>query len=94
MADLLVADARLTWASPRHQDDGLLGWVRVVLDGGLALDGLSLRRTLNGRMVLAFPSRRDGAGRSHAYIRPVDNDVRVSFERQVFEALGVEEDWR
>lgn len=86
---LRIHDVHLTPAAPQDRAQGLLGYVRCQL-GHLRLDGLTLRRTADGRRALAFPKRRDGTGRMRAYIAPVDDEVRREIERQVFEALGME----
>jgi DNA-binding cell septation regulator SpoVG len=71
---------------------GLLGWVSFDLDEVLRVDGVALRRRLDGRLTLAFPCRRGRAGESHPYLRPLDAQARSVIERQVFEALGLRGD--
>ena len=66
---------------------GLLGWVRVTLNGRLGLDGLAVRRTAEGELVLTFPSRRDGRGREHPILWPVDDAVRRDFQDRVLDEL-------
>ena len=60
----------------------------------IASNELSLRRTQAGRLALSFPARRDGSGREHFYIRPIDDDARREIENAVFTALRLEEDTR
>jgi DNA-binding cell septation regulator SpoVG len=74
-------------ASPIGEIDGKLGWVRVAFDGGFEIDGIRLHRTARGRLALAFPSRRDGAGRRRYFVRPVDDATRIAIERQVLDEL-------
>lgn len=83
-----------TWMKASDQDirEGLLGWISVEY-GRLILDGVTLRRTLDGRFALSFPSRSDRAGRRHAYIRPVDDTVRQEIERELLWQLGEREDF-
>ena len=88
---LRVTHVRFKAASSREARTGLLGWVSCTVNGSLRLDGLSLRRTADARLVLSFPARRDGAGRQHFYVRPSDDRARREIERQVFQALGLEE---
>jgi DNA-binding cell septation regulator SpoVG len=71
---------------------GLLGWVSFDLDEALRIDGVALRRRLDGRLTLSFPCRRGKAGERHPYLRPLDAQARALVERQVFEALGLKED--
>ena len=84
-----VTSVRLTRAPDPDQERGLLGWVYFVLDGALALDGVALRRTRDGRRTLSFPSRRDREGRQHPYVRPLSAEARSAIEEQVLDALGL-----
>jgi hypothetical protein len=78
-------------AAPEHEvQRGLLGWASFTIDGRLRLDGIAVRRTLDGRVALSFPSRRRGGYRRHFYVRPLDDCTRREIERQVLAALGFE----
>ena len=76
--------------SDRDIRSGLLGYLSIFY-GDLALDGLTVRRTANGRLTLSFPERRDARGRRHPYIRPNDDDARQQIERAVFGEAAVAE---
>jgi hypothetical protein len=67
---------------------GLLGRLRLVVSG-IVIESVALRRTLDGRLTLAWPVRADGKGRKHAVAHPVDDDARLSLEVQVFTKLGI-----
>jgi len=84
-----VAGVRFAEASARDQERGLLGYVSLLVSDSLRLDGVCLRRTEDGRLTLAYPSRRDRRGRTHPYLRPVCDEARRSIEVQVFAALGL-----
>ena len=56
----------------------------------LRLEGVTLRRTLDGRFALSFPARRDRQGRPHAIVRPLDKHALREVEAQVFAALGLD----
>ena len=66
---------------------GLLGWISVELHN-VILDGITLRRTTDGRFALSFPARTDREGRRHSVIRPVDDLARKSIEREILGQLG------
>lgn len=70
---------------------GLIGWISCTLNARLQLDGIALHRTLDGRRTLSFPARRDGSGRQHFFVRPLDTATREEIEAQIFAALGIEE---
>ena len=44
----------------------LLGVVTVFMDASVRIEGITLRRTLEGRLALSYPARRDRRGRQHA----------------------------
>ena len=91
MTDLLkVAVVRLWPATEAQLDQGLVGFMQVLLTCGLVLDGLALRVTREGRLTLAFPARRDRNGTRHYYVRPETEAARREIERQVFAGLGVD----
>jgi len=84
----MASDIRLrTWVRGSDKDirSGLLGFVSVFY-GDLVLDGITVRRTADGRLTLSYPQRRDGRGRSHPFIRPADDDARVRIEKAIFDA--------
>jgi DNA-binding cell septation regulator SpoVG len=88
---ITITSARLAAASADAARAGLLGWVSCTLNGRIRLDGLALRRTLDGRLVVSFPARRDTAGRRHFLVRPLDADARRELQRQILDALGLSE---
>ena len=64
-------------------ETGLLGWVQFDLDGHVRIDGVTVRRTRDGRLTLSFP-----APRQRALVAPLNDQTRGSIERQVFDALS------
>ena len=71
---------------------GLLGYIALEF-GQLALDGVTVHKTAEGRLTLSFPSRTDRAGRRHPFIRPLHDEARREFEAAVLCALGEREDF-
>ena len=55
-----------TWIKGGDADaaTGLLGYLSVTY-GSMVLDGIVLRRTVDGRFALSFPARTDRSGRRH-----------------------------
>jgi len=89
MADpLRVTAVKFAASSDADIARGFLGRVRMVVNG-LVVEGVTLRRTLDGRLSLAYPARRDAGGHRHFVVRPVDDQVRLVIEAQVFAALGI-----
>jgi DNA-binding cell septation regulator SpoVG len=87
-----LTDIRFSAAPPWDRERGLLGWVSFNLSRAVRLDGIALRRTLDGHLILSFPARRDNQGRQHPYIRPIDDLTRQDIEGQVFSALNFLQD--
>ena len=92
MTNIEITSVAFTTASAAHVRAGLLGWVNLVLNDTLLVDGVTLRQTVDGRLTLSLPERRDAKGRKHAVLRPVDDEARLLFERQVFAKLGIEQE--
>jgi DNA-binding cell septation regulator SpoVG len=83
MADI---DVRIrSWCRGTAADErtGLLGYLSVFY-GQLVIDGITLRKTAEGRLALSFPERRDGKGRRHSVVRPVDDAARRAIEAAIF----------
>lgn len=87
MSILRVSEVSLVLGSDSDRAAGLLGFVSLVLNDSLRLDGLTLRRTNEGETQISFPSRRNRMGREFPYIRPLSEQVRVGLQLQVLRAL-------
>ena len=79
----------VSWVRGSDQDvrEGLLGFVSVEV-GPVLVDGLTLRRTSDGRLALSYPARTDRAGRRHPYVRPRDDAARIEIEREIIGLLA------
>ena len=74
-------------ASPAEVTRGLLGWICIVVEELLRIDGLTLRLTRSGELALSFPAPKDHRGRRQSLVRPVDDAARRAIERAVLRAL-------
>ena len=83
-----ITNVRLVPGDPKDAAEGLLGWASCVVNGTVRLDGMVVRRTLDGEHALSFPARFDLAGRKHFVFSPLNDAARREIERQVFEQLG------
>jgi len=92
MSHPTITSVAFTSAAPSEVRTGLLGWVSCVVDDALLIDGITLRRTRDGRTTLSYPARRDAAGRQHFYVRPIDDEARSNLEDQIFAKLGVQQE--
>jgi len=85
-----VSDVRFTEASEADARTGLVGWIRLVINDAIVLDGICLRRTSSGAYTISFPARRDGRGNQRFFVRPITDEARRELERRVFERLHLE----
>ncbi len=86
-----IADVRFVHAPPGLAETGLVGFVSFDLNDLVRIDGVALRRTLRGRVALAFPARRDRTGRRQKPVRPLTPELGREIERQVLRELGFDE---
>jgi DNA-binding cell septation regulator SpoVG len=91
--DLRITQVHLSAARDEELRKGTLGRVRMVVNG-LVVQGVCLRRTLDGRLTLVYPARRDDDGERLVVVRPIDDDARLAIEVQVFTALGIKAEER
>jgi len=73
------------------QESGLLGWLGLSVGDLVILDGIALRRSRAGELILSFPVRTDGRGRRSATVRPMDAGAAAYIVGQVlsaFEGVG------
>lgn len=78
-----------TWVRGSADDErnGLLGFISVTF-GPWIFDGITLRRTADGRFALSFPAKVDRAGRKHSFVRPANDVVRKAIEAELLMQLG------
>jgi hypothetical protein len=62
------------------------------VNGAIRVDGVAVRRTLDGRYALSFPGRKASGGRRHFWVRPVTDAARIDIEHQVLAAIGLAEE--
>lgn len=89
MTVLALSSVRFTRASEQDARTGLIGFVAFTIAGRLRVDGVVLRRTRDGRLVLSWPQHRDRHGVDHPVLRPTGDDARCELEAAIFEALGI-----
>ena len=84
---LVITDVRFTPTSAYHRHSGLLGYLRCVVNGVLAIDGITLRRTYVGDLILSFPERSSKEGKKHPIVYTRSQEARDEIERQVMGEL-------
>lgn len=82
-----IGDVQFTPARAQDIERGLLGFASFTY-GSLVIECV-VRRTVSGRLYLAFPARSTAAGERISHVRPVDQATRVELERAVLDAVGL-----
>jgi len=82
---LPIRNIQFTRAPQELRATGLLGFISL-LYGEMLLDGLTVRRTRDRRLVLVFPERRTEYG-AFPYSRPARLDVHAEIEAVVIAEL-------
>ena len=81
-----LEDVVVTPATGAELEGGILAWCRARY-GGLWIDGITVRKTRDGRIAIVFPARRDGAHRQHFYVQPADLATRRALEAAILAAF-------
>ena len=82
-----ISDIRFAPAQIELRSTGLMGWICCSLGGEIQLDGIAVRRTVDGRHVISFPCRIDSNGVEHAYIKPLSKGARDAIQAHVIGEL-------
>jgi len=83
---LVVTNVHFSKADASLQKTGLIGWISCEVNSSLKLDGITLRRTQDGRHVLSFPAKTDHR-KKRFLITPLNNAARMDIEQQIISAL-------
>jgi hypothetical protein len=83
---------RIRFRPASHRDvlAGLLGWLKFE-HGDFLVEGVTVRRTREGKLALSFPRHLDRDGRERYPVRPISDRARRAIEKQVFAELNLEE---
>ena len=85
-----VTGIRYTPAPEHLHRTGVMGWASFLLDGGVRISGVAVRRTARGTFTLSYPCCDRGFAQRWHYAHPVDDQTRVAIEEQVLAALGLD----
>ena len=88
-SDIRISNVRLFPCSWRDLQTGLIGFVMFQINSVFRVDGVTLRRTRDGRLCLSYPVAKFTSQAEYNVIRPVNDEARREIERQVFQALDL-----
>ncbi len=80
---MTVTDLKFTVADAAHQATGILGWIRVTLAGAVVVDGITLRRSLDGILAITWPRKANG----RPVASPASTEARKRIENAILEAV-------
>ncbi len=86
--EFIVSDVRIRRCA--RQPDGLLGWASCLINGGLFLSSMQIRRSREGRLYVRFPMQLSRKGVRRHYFCPVNNGTRETIEEAILGKLSVE----
>jgi hypothetical protein len=69
-----VQDVGIVLAGAGDEHLGLLAWATVIV-GTFRLDGMAVRRGLDGELVVIYPARKDARGGLHRSITPLEPEL-------------------
>jgi DNA-binding cell septation regulator SpoVG len=79
-----VDDVRLTRASAREREGGLLGWAQCRVDGIWVFANIAVRIGADRRPLISFPARRRGE-LEFAHVRPLTGEARQAIEDAILD---------
>ena len=88
-----LSDVRFVHGSQRDVERGLLAYARVAL-GPYKIDGIAVRRTLEGTLAISYPKRTAEDGTAHTYFLPTDPEVRAALEGEILARYRQHEEGR
>ncbi len=83
---MIVTDLQYIPADETHRRAGLRGWVRVELAGAVVVDGLAIRRTHDGHLLITWPRRPNG----RLVATPASEAARRRIETAILQAFAAE----
>lgn len=68
-------------------EDGLIGWASCVINHGLFLNNIAVRRSLEGRIVLSFPSKKSNNALKYFYFNPISKEASETINAAIINKL-------
>jgi len=75
-----IQDVRVTPASAAEARGGLLAYLALTLPGNLRVDGLTLRRSVDRRLYVAYPERTAASGERSPILHPLTPAARAELQ--------------
>lgn len=83
-----VSKVQFRPAAAAQRNEGIVAWVGFVLDRGVVVDGVAIKRVSNGSLDVVWPGHRDAWGKIHHHVLPAGESVREAIEAELLERLA------
>ncbi|MCC6311597.1 MAG: septation protein SpoVG family protein [Trueperaceae bacterium] len=83
--ELRVSEVRIRMAD--RAEKGLVAWASCVLNDGLFLNNIAIRRGGDGELVLTYPASRSRRDVKYFYFRPINAAAKAALDRAILGAL-------
>ena len=73
------------------ESEVFLGWASCLLNGGLFLNDMEIRRSREGRLYVRFPTQPSRSGVRHHHFCPVNRETRAVLEEAILGKISAED---
>ena len=87
--DFTVSDIRIRLCA--SDSENFFGWASCLLNGGLFLNDMEIRRSHEGRLYVRFPTRPSRSGVRHHHFCPVNRETRAVLEEAILGQFAAED---
>ncbi len=86
--DFTVSEVRIRFYARESED--FLGWASCLVNGGLFLNDMEIRRSREGRLYVRFPTQPSRSGVRHHHFCPVNRETRAALEGAILGKFSTE----
>ena len=84
-SEIEVSEVRI---SLRNGNSGaLVGWASCVINGGLRVNSIEIKRGAKDKLFLACPTQESRSGVPHPYFSPINREARAALEEAILSRL-------
>lgn len=69
--------------------DGLLGWASCVVNNALYLNNIAVRRLIDGRLVVTYPSKTSNSEQKYFYFNPITREAKRAIDDAILGRLDL-----
>ncbi len=72
-----------------NSEDGLLGWASCIINGGLYINNIAIRRSRSGELVLSYPVQKSRRERKYFFFHPISREAQAAIDEAILGKLQV-----